>query len=44
MIHDLTDLLLRLNHLIDCDFDDDVTFEEIDEHLEKGRHPSLAGE
>jgi hypothetical protein len=33
---DLTDLLLRLNRLIDCDFDDDVTPEEIDEHLEMG--------
>jgi hypothetical protein len=30
---DLTDLLLRPNRLIDCDFDPDVTPEEIDEHL-----------
>ena len=36
MINRLVNLLLKLNHLIDCYFDNEVTVEEIDEHLKKG--------
>ena len=35
-MHELTRLLLKLNLLIDADYADDVTPEEIDAHLETG--------
>jgi hypothetical protein len=35
-IGDLTHLLLKTNHLIDCDFDGDVTTDDVDQHIEKG--------